>query len=587
MMRRVRYLRMLSNSLVAGGIAAAYLTVLILQLNPALSLRPANLASLYLALELIYGLNLAAFFYVLIVLRQLIAFEVASPRWVSGGVLTWCSAAAAGAAAALMWLNEQTFGAILTDDTVRRLATGAGWMTACAVLFLLLGLVHYSFGRRGGKVASALYALAFVASLSLPLAARGFARPPVSARRAEAAPHVTAPASPRPRLVMILLDGASLNVISSGAAEGRLLNFGRILDSGASMYLATLRPTQPAPVWAAVATGKLPTNNGVLAAARYRAGSSEPFDVLPDYCFAHVLVRFGLVSEQPHTAASFAALPLWDLLGGVGISVGVVGLPLSQPVHPVNGYLVSDQLRATSVAAGTEDNALFFPAETAAIARTAFDAAQADGNTAEVPATMAGADRQTIERALFGMDRVFEQVSTQLRATLRPEVSLVRYRGLDRAGHDFLRYAEPEAFGDVTDDERRAFGNLLPSAYAVVDDIVGRAMASLAPDDLLLVVSGFGMKPLGLGKRLLERALNGWDVSGTHEGGPDGFLLAYGAGVEPGRRSPGALVDVLPTVLYYFGLPVAHDMDGYARTDLFQKSFTGDRPITFIPTYER
>jgi len=31
----------------------------------------------------------------------------------------------------------------------------------------------------------------------------------------------------------------------------------------------------------------------------------------------------------------------------------------------------------------------------------------------------------------------------------------------------------------------------------------------------------------------------------------------------------------------------AIDMDGYARTDLFQPSFTGERPITFIPTYDR
>jgi hypothetical protein len=28
-------------------------------------------------------------------------------------------------------------------------------------------------------------------------------------------------------------------------------------------------------------------------------------------------------------------------------------------------------------------------------------------------------------------------------------------------------------------------------------------------------------------------------------------------------------------------------MDGYARTDLFQPSFTAERPITFIPTHDR
>jgi hypothetical protein len=48
-----------------------------------------------------------------------------------------------------------------------------------------------------------------------------------------------------------------------------------------------------------------------------------------------------------------------------------------------------------------------------------------------------------------------------------------------------------------------------------------------------------------------------------------------------------SVVDVTPTVLYFLGLSIGRDMDGFARTDLFQPSFTQERPITFIPTYER
>jgi hypothetical protein len=46
-------------------------------------------------------------------------------------------------------------------------------------------------------------------------------------------------------------------------------------------------------------------------------------------------------------------------------------------------------------------------------------------------------------------------------------------------------------------------------------------------------------------------------------------------------------VDVAPTILYYLGLPVGRDMDGFARTDLFDAGFTTSRPVTFIPTYGR
>ena len=76
-------------------------------------------------------------------------------------------------------------------------------------------------------------------------------------------------------------------------------------------------------------------------------------------------------------------------------------------------------------------------------------------------------------------------------------------------------------------------------------------------------------------------------MSGTHERAPDGFLLAYGSTVQPGRRQRGSIVDVTPTVLYYLGLPVGRDMDGYARSDLFRAEFAAPRPIAFIPTHDR
>jgi hypothetical protein len=100
-------------------------------------------------------------------------------------------------------------------------------------------------------------------------------------------------------------------------------------------------------------------------------------------------------------------------------------------------------------------------------------------------------------------------------------------------------------------------------------------------------VSTFGMEPLSPGKRVLEQFVGDPRISGSHERAPDGFLLAYGAAVAPGRPARASLVDLTPTILYYLGLPVGRDMDGYARTDLFRGTFTASRPVTFIPTYGR
>ena len=64
------------------------------------------------------------------------------------------------------------------------------------------------------------------------------------------------------------------------------------------MHLATLHPTSAEAVWAAVATGKLPQKNGVRSAGIYRlAGGGDPIQLLPDFCFAHRLVRFGFLDR--------------------------------------------------------------------------------------------------------------------------------------------------------------------------------------------------------------------------------------------------------------------------------------------------
>ena len=138
----------------------------------------------------------------------------------------------------------------------------------------------------------------------------------------------------------------------------------------------------------------------------------------------------------------------------------------------------------------------------------------------------------------------------------------------------------------MTEEERRRFGRVLDDYYAYVDSLVGEAMASLREGDLLVVVSGFGMEPLTVGKRVLERVAGDPKFSGTHERGPDGFLVAYGAAVAPGRQVRGAIVDVAPTLLYFLGLPVARNMDGFARTDVFARDFNAQHTITFIPSYE-
>ena len=593
----MQYLRMLTNSLIAGALVGAYVALLVLQLNPMVRLDSIEVARLMMTWAAFYGIHAAAFFYGLIVLRQLIAVEVRSPGWISLRLLAAFGTMAVSMSALVTWLNIDGFRSVLGPDAAARMTDGALVVSLCAALCMALLLLQSRLQRGRGIVAT-VFGLVLIASLAVPLYLRGAGQPTPPPRTPVAAQ--LAPAQSSARVHMILLDGASLDFIAPNAAGGRFPNFGRLLDSGAVMHLATLRPTQPAPVWTAVATGKLPYKTSVYSAARYVVpGSDQPLDLLPDFCFAQALVRLGLIEEEGRASDAVRARPIWELLSGYGITAGVIDWPLTYPAHGVNGYLISDEFlhrdAASVIASMDGEPPLAYPpdaAEDARIARQSIApgpasivfAAQPEPDPA--PGIRPREGQVTPANALAA-DVAADQIAASF-GELRPvQFTATRYPGIDAAGHYYLRYALPRAFGDVSDEEQLRHGRVLEQYYTYLDGIVGRAMAALGPDDLLLVVSGFGMEPLSLGKRLLQRVMGDPELSGTHERAPDGFVLAYGRQVATGNFLRASVVDIAPTVLYYFGLPIARDLDGFARTDIFTRSFTEQRPITFIPFYDR
>ncbi len=572
---------MLSNSIVAGALAAAYVVVLVLLLNPSQPLAPAALGPLAAAIALFYVPSCATIAFLLSLIRSVFGRERFSPAWVSVTVLAWLGAAAAALGALVYWLNISTFALVLESDTATALVQGMIVLTAAAMLFLIIALLQRYGGRRG--VWAAWLTTIAVASVAVPLALRGPAMPDPPALRPVAALREVG-AADGSRVTIIGLDGASFELIAAAAAEGRLPNFGRLIDAGAVAHLATVHPTSAEAVWTAMMTGKLPQKNGIRSAAVFRRhghSRSVPVQLLPDFCFATALLRLGLFDEERQTSSSLQATPLWIALHRAGISSSLVNIPLTDPPPSLNGFVVSDRFLRSSGVVGTPSPV--WPPELAEAARSAANAALAENLDSPMRQTVAERHRGAAQA-----DREHDAILQQLRAMTPTQVSMVRFESSDAIGHYFLRYSMPSRFGDVTDEDRRRYGGVLEAHYALIDEAIGRALSELDGDDLLLVVSGFGMEPLGPGKRILEQLLGDPEISGTHEAAPDGFLMAFGRPVQHTREIRRAsVVDVAPTILYFLGLPVARDMDGFARVDLFLSAFTAERPIASIPSYDR
>ena len=579
----LRYLRMLSNSVAAATLAAGYIVVLVLQLNPSIPLTPRGIFPVLVSLGTFYVVQLTLIFYVALVVRQILSSETHSPAWVSIGVIVWLGAAASAAGAALMWGNLRTFAPVLEPPIRIEIVRSMVTMVVASMLFVAVALARAQVGPRARMWNAVIVSAIATMSILVPLALRGRGSLPVLEARPIDAAADFGSAERSARVTLLALDAASLDFITSAAAEGRLPNFGRILDAGSVMHLATIHPTSPEAVWAAAATGKLPQKNGVRSAGIYHMAPGGSIELLPDYCLAHDLVRLGFLSEEAHTSATLRARALWSILSAFHISVGVVGWSLTYPAPEVLGYIVSDSYhRSGSRSPDIDAGRLAYPRE------LRLDAALAIDGGADDPDVVPVSNLDPRLGAPGRTDRVYDQIAQTLGAAHPTQVTIVRYQSLDPIGHCFLRYAMPSEFGDVSDEERRRLGLVLDRHYSFIDTAIGRAMATLGPDDLLHGVSGYGMKPLSPSKRLLEKAIGDPDLSGTHDGAPDGFLMAYGAPVAKGRLpAQGWVVDVVPTVLYFLGLPVGRDMDGYARTDMFQRSFTEEHPITFIPSYDR
>ncbi|HEX5632809.1 MAG TPA: alkaline phosphatase family protein, partial [Gemmatimonadales bacterium] len=353
----------------------------------------------------------------------------------------------------------------------------------CGGVFLIVALAHV--GRRGTAPSGVLLVTTMALSVVVPTMLRGPAREEPRVPVQTAVPRVGDLAGGR--VVLVGVDGASLDRISLAVAEGRLPNFGRVLDSGVATHLATLRPTQAEPIWTTVATGRLPQTSGVRSAARYRVRpGGAALDVLPDYMFAQALVRYGFLREEPLTPEAIATKPIWTILSERGYRVGLVGWPLTHPAPAVRGYVVSDVLhRVDESRLALEGGAAVTPVSAwAPIAAARSIALIPDPHDVLAKADAlphAGEVDVRADPKPVQADSLHLRILETMEGNRASRFVAVRLPGLDAVAHYYLRYATPEAFGDVSDDERRRFGGVLDEYYGVLDAVVGRLYDGLQP----------------------------------------------------------------------------------------------------------
>ncbi len=122
------------------------------------------------------------------------------------------------------------------------------------------------------------------------------------------------------KVIVVGLDGATMDLIGPMVAEGKLPNISKIMKSGvASKLYSTILPLSPT-AWTSFASGKNAGKHGIYDFSKRVEGRY-------DY--------------KPTTSMDSKTPALWDLIGAMGGKSIVINVPLTYPVRKINGFMIS------------------------------------------------------------------------------------------------------------------------------------------------------------------------------------------------------------------------------------------------------
>jgi predicted AlkP superfamily phosphohydrolase/phosphomutase len=294
--------------------------------------------------------------------------------------------------------------------------------------------------------------------------------------------------APRPRLTVIGLDAATLQVAEPLMAEGHLPHLGRLLGEGSGGVLrSTTHPLTPH-AWATLVTGVNAARHGIW-----------DFTERDDSGY-----RLRLVN------GSFRRAPaVWDRLTTKGRRSGLVGIPFTWPAPQIEGFSV-----AGFDAAGREEG-MTHPANLVSEMARRYGSIELDNR---FPIGKDGrVDLDIVRRAA---DQKVD-VTLWLAERFEPSLLFVVFMAADHIQH--LCW---------TDWERDASSSPVAEVYRVLDERLGRLLEWLGPGSDVMVVSDHGAGPLhGVVN------LNAWLAS-------HGYLTYVPSGARLGRRAMDRLFEL-------------------------------------------
>ena len=573
----MKLVKLLIHSAPAGGLFALLLATLLFYLNPVEPLTGGSLWSVWRGMTLPCGVLAALVLPLGLLVIRFFAERPLRLPWLSFGLFHRFYLVDASLAAVIWWVNFFSTPDLLSPADRRMLLAGCGLLTLGCALGGLLSLQRVVFPMAVVRAGQAILLIALFAGLAW---VRGGTEAPEP--QGTALPELEGGPT-EGRVVLAAVDGLSLDLILPLAADGRAPTFRHLMRQGASGRMESRVPTAPPVIWTTMATGLLPYEHGILDFVRYTTADGRVnLSLAPRFLLFRRLGALGYLKTVPVTSENRLSPALWNILSQFGMEVHVLEWRATFPPEPIRGRVVPFPPGDREVPVGswtgweTDDPLLTRQVEDRLARLADWDASPGPGGEAL---------EEIVRRSLILDLRVLDR-ARRLDTEDRPAALAFYLPGLDAVQHYFLGYALTAVESEGADRRDVLYGEVVSRYYRFLDESLASFLdAEEGPRRLLMVLSGFGVERAPPWK-LLRVLARGPVQEGVHDRAPSGAYFALGEGIVQGLDGSAAKpVDVLPTLLYYLGLPVGRDMHGRPRIDWFSDEFVSTHPLGFVPSY--
>lgn len=369
------------------------------------------------------------------------------------------------------------------------------------------------------------------------------------------------------KVLLLGWDAADWKVIGPLLAKGQMPALKKLIDKGVYGNMATMNPPYSPMLWSTVATGKSADKHGVLGF----------LEIAPD-----------LKGIRPVTVNSRKSRALWNIFHNQGMKSNLIGWWPSFPAEPIHGVVVTDKFQKVNINPNIKSpiaDGTIHPKERT---KDFFDLRLHPSEITEahilpfIP--KAGRIDQEKDQGLQTFAKIMAEnvslhaVATNIMRTTEWDFTAVYYDLIDHFCHAFMKFHPPK-LNPIPEALFETYKDCINSACRFQDMMLGRMLDLIDDDTTVIVMSDHGYESGH--KRILK--MPKYQAAPSLEHRQFGIFVAAGPNIKKNEKVFGlGLVDVAPTILHMFDLPIGKDMDGKIALDIFEEI----KPPKFIDSWE-